>query len=85
MKSTATLLKEGVFVGFILIIIVYIVGYLMTVGGYPMGGIDRDLCKNWNSSYYMEVCLLLSGMLFHIGFEYAGLNKYYVDNYYKNT
>ncbi len=84
MKPFSTILKEAVFVGVLLIIIVYIVGWGMTSFGYPKGNIDPS-CSNWNKSYFMEVCLLLSGMIFHIGCEYTGLNKWYVDNYYSTS
>jgi len=30
----------------------------------------------------MELTLLLAGILFHLVFEYLGINKWYVDNYY---
>ena len=83
MKPFSKILKEAVFVGVILIIIVYIVGFFMTSFGYPKGKVDIS-CAKWNKNYYMEVCLLLSGMLFHIGCEYTELNKWYVDNYYSS-
>jgi hypothetical protein len=82
MKQFSVVLKEALFVGIVLILLVYLVGFGMRTFGYPMGGADAEICKNWNKSYYMEVCLLLSGMLFHIGCEYTGLNEYYAKNYF---
>jgi hypothetical protein len=78
MKSFSTIAKEALFVGAILILLVYIVTYCMKYFNYPMGK-----GKDWNSHYFMEVSLLISGAAFHIICEYTGLNKWYVDNYYK--
>ena len=85
MKSFLKVLQESLIVGILLVIIVYIVGFLLSIFKYPMG-IDKEVekqCTQWNKYYFMEISLLLSGMLFHIGCEYLGINKWYVDNYYK--
>jgi hypothetical protein len=82
MKTFSTVLIESVVVGVALIAIVFVVGTALKSAGYPMSE-PQPQCKNWNDTHIMEVTLLLSGMLFHIICEYTGVNKWYVDNYYK--
>ena len=83
MKTFGVVLGEAFVVGVLLILIVYIVGFGLRMVNYPMGGINAELCKSWNDNYYMEICLLLSGMLFHMGAEYTGLNANYARDYFK--
>jgi hypothetical protein len=75
--------KEGAVVGIVLIVIAYFVSYLVNMSGLFKVDLPKD-CKKWNEKYVMEITLFLSGLLFHVLFEYTGLNKYYVDNYPKS-
>jgi len=74
MKSLQKILIEAVVVGVSLLVIYCIVNKILksTLSNY----ISSD--KN-----VFYVLLVLSAGLLHIVFEYTGLNKYYVDNYYK--
>lgn len=81
MKSIFVIGAEAVFVGILLIIFVFISQFILKALGWPMSNMP-EVCKGWNSTHIMEATLFLAGFLFHSVFEYAGLNKKYVDNYY---
>lgn len=81
-KTFTKVLSEGIVVGLLLIPFTYITGWVFSfLLKKPM---LPDVCKNWNKYRVMEINLLLAGILFHLVFEYTGLNKWYVDNYYSN-
>ena len=80
-KSLKTILIEAIVVGLLLIPFTYIATFVARrVVKSPS---LPKICKSWNKFYTMEVTLILAGMLFHIVLEYVGINKMYVDNYYK--
>tara|TARA_Y100000590_G_scaffold102264_1_gene116217 strand:+ start:240 stop:482 length:243 start_codon:yes stop_codon:yes gene_type:complete len=68
------LFKEAVFVGFFLVIIGTIVGFI--VSKFNTNKMPQ-VCKSWNKNYIMEICLFLTGFIGHYLFEYMGLNKWY--------
>ncbi len=74
-------LTEATVVGVLLIIFVYITSPLVKSlkPGLP------NVCDDWNKNHVMEVHLFLTGALFHIVCEITGLNKYYVENYSKDS
>lgn len=61
-KADSTILLEGVVVGFLLVVLYFILALLFG--------------KKYTT-------LFIAGALFHILCEMSGLNKWYVDNYYK--
>ena len=68
-------LFEGVIVGILLIIFVYISSFLLkNIIKKPT---LPDICDKWNNNYIMEKTLFLAGFLFHITFEFMGWNKWY--------
>ncbi|MDC3332922.1 hypothetical protein OAV62_01640 [bacterium] len=81
MKSLQTIILEALVVGFILIPFVYVTAFIakpfMKSPKLPAA------CKQWNKYFAMEINLLIAGFLFHFVLEYLGVNKWYVDNYYK--
>jgi uncharacterized membrane protein YozB (DUF420 family) len=74
MKSLKKILIEAVVVGLSFLIIYCIVNRLLK------STLSEYISSDKNVFY---VLLVLSAGLLHIVFEYTGLNKYYVDNYYK--
>ena len=80
-KKFNTVLLEGVVVGILLILFVYVSSYLLKLVGQDNLNLP-EICKTWNKHYIMEKTIFLSGLLFHLSFEYTGLNKWYVDSYY---
>ena len=38
------------------------------------------VCNDWNKNFAMEICLFLTGFVFHILCEFAGVNKWYCTN-----
>jgi len=79
-KTFTRVLTEGIIVGLLLIPFTYLSGRLFApLLKKPM---LPDVCKDWNRFYVMEINLLLAGILFHLVFEYLGINKQYVDTYY---
>ncbi len=79
-KQPQTVLLEGVFVGLFLIVFIYISSALLMIGGYPMKKMLKE-CEAWNDTYVMESTAFLAGFLFHLTFEYAGINEWYAKNY----
>ena len=80
-KSPLTVFLEACFVGVVLIGFTYASGLIArNIVSKPS---LPEICSTWNENYIMEVNLFLAGFLFHIVFEYTGINKWYVDNYYK--
>ncbi len=80
-KSAGLVAGEGAFVGVVLIIFIYIAAYLLRVGGYPTIATPEE-CKKWNNTYIMEATAFLAGVLFHVSFEYLGINEHYAKNYF---
>lgn len=80
-KAVGVVLGEGVIVGLLLIVFIYVASYLLHIGGYPMTATPDD-CKKWNNTYIMEATAFLAGLLFHVSCEYSGVNEWYVKNYY---
>ena len=82
-KPVSTVLIEAVVVGLLLIPFVYISGFLAkSIVGKPS---LPEICSSWNENYIMEVNLFLAGFLFHIALQVAGINEWYVKNYYSNS
>jgi hypothetical protein len=80
-KTIITVLIEAVVVGLVLIPMAYIAGYFAKhLVGKPS---LPEICSKWNENHIMEVNLFLAGFLFHIVCQVSGVNKWYVDNYYK--
>lgn len=81
-KSVRTIVMEGVVVGLLLIPLTYLTGKVFS----PLlrKPLLPDVCQSWNQFYVMEINLFLAGFFFHIILEYLGVNKWYVDNYYRN-
>lgn len=82
MKPFIIIFIESCIVGISLIPFTYIAGLLArqltTKPTLP------EICSTWNDYYILELNLFLAGFLFHLVFEYANINKWYVDNYYTN-
>jgi hypothetical protein len=82
-KPLNKVLGEGFFVGIFVIIISICVAFMLKAGGYPKTVLPAA-CDSWNDTYIMQVNLFLTGFLFHVIFEYAGLNKWYAVDYVKS-
>jgi hypothetical protein len=67
MKNILTILIEAVVVAVVAVLFYYLVDVISTKAGYTNTLVNVGIAT----------------ALVHIVFEYAGLNKYYVDNYYK--
>lgn len=65
-RSVTTVLKEAIIVGILTAIVGIIFSKIMTKGSHPR--LDSPYLIS------MIVCLILTGMAIHIGFEYTGLN-----------
>lgn len=81
MKSFVTVSIEAAVVGILLILFVYLSRNILIMAGWPIKDLPL-VCQNWNDTNIMEATLFTAGFLFHMVFEYSGLNKMYVDNYY---
>lgn len=68
MKNFVVVSFEAIIVGLILLGLVYGLRYLSSVSG---ANVDDF------------VIIFISGVVFHLAFEYTGLNKKYVDAYYR--
>lgn len=73
MKNTGVVLIEGLVIGIILVIL-----YTLFIAL-----IKKSLKENKYINLENLLIIFVSGALIHIIFEYTGLNKKYVDNYYK--
>lgn len=73
--SSLQLLFEALIVGVVSLILIYAV----TAGLRPWLGVEGlpSDCKTWNKHHIMEVSIIISGMLFHILAEIAGVNEKY--------
>lgn len=71
------LIYEAIVVGISTVIFGNIAAFL--VGPFFKVDLPKE-CKNWNKFYAMEITLFVTGVLFHLTFEYAGLNKWYCKN-----
>lgn len=80
-KGIGIVATEGFLVGILLIIFIYLASYILRVGSYPMIATPEE-CKKWNDTYIMEATAFVAGFLFHISFEYLGINEYYAKNYF---
>lgn len=67
MKKLNTVLIEAIVIAFVVLLSYLAVKYITSFFGY--------------SNEFLNVAL--AGSLVHIVYEYTGVNKYYVDNYYK--
>ena len=82
-KSFLRVSAEAVAVGILLILFAWISIAILHATG--IGTVETpSQCDRWNDKYIMEISLFLSGFMFHMFFQYAGLNKMYVDDYVKN-
>lgn len=81
-KSIDIVAVEAVVVGALLVVFIYIAAYLLHVIKYPMVATPAE-CKKWNDTYIMEATTFVAGFLFHIAFEYMGINEQYAKNYKK--
>lgn len=79
-KPATTVLSEGIIVGLLLIIFTYVAKFMLQLTNYPKVQLP-EICDTWNKHYTMETTLFLAGFLFHLGFEYSGINKWYAKNY----
>jgi hypothetical protein len=80
-KPFKTIFIESCVVGLLLIPFAYLAGLIAhKVVAKPS---LPDVCSTWNENYIMEVNLFIAGFLFHMVLQYTGVNKYYVDQYYK--
>ena len=78
-KPFTTVFVESVIVGLLLIPFAYLAGYFAkAVTSKPA---LPDICSKWNKYYIMEINLFLTGFIFHMVFEYFGLNRAYAKNY----
>ncbi len=80
MKSSSTVLVEAVIVGILLIVFTYIAQYIVKVLGWPTQNMP-EVCASWNDTHVMEATLFMAGAIFHLVFEYTGLNEWYARNY----
>ncbi len=80
MPSVERVLTEGVVVGILLIIFVYISSAFLHLIEYPVPKLMKE-CSTWNETHIMEVTVFLSGFLFHVVCEATGINAAYVKNY----
>lgn len=72
------LMIEAVVVGIVLVIFGYAGSYLAELF-LPDVSIPES-CKDWNKHYAMEWSLLFTGILAHLFFEVAGINRWYCKN-----
>jgi hypothetical protein len=61
--------KEAVAVGVLTVCVGSLVSFLFMQLPRPQ--------PHWNSYHYMELSLMVTGMLIHLGCEASGLNKWY--------
>lgn len=73
MKKFTTILIESLVIGLIAVIYFFILNLIVPKNILSLNDTNRTL-----------LLIFLSGGLVHLVFEYTGLNKKYVDNYYKN-
>ena len=78
MNRVVKVLLEAVLVG----VGVVILGTIVSYGISKLNPVKLESkCRDWNKYYVMELSLFLTGFLFHIIFEVAGLNKLYCLHY----
>lgn len=71
------LLIEAVVVGVVVVIMGTLVTWLL---GNTFSVDLPPVCKDWNKNYVMEISLFLTGVITHLVFEFAGINKWYCKN-----
>jgi len=79
-KNVLLVVQESIAVGLFLILFIYVAQFILRIVKYPTVATPAE-CKRWNKTYIMEATAFLAGFLFHMVFEYAGINKWYVKNY----
>ena len=79
MMHTLNVLMEAIAVGIITVVLGSVVGY--AVGKLlPSKVVASGICKGGNDKRQMEITLFLTGFIFHVIFEYGGMNKWYCIN-----
>ena len=71
------LLLEAIIVGFVLVIISYVVVFL--ISKFYSHNLPK-ICKKWNKD--LKIFLFFIGVFTHFLFEFTGLNKWYCRNGY---
>lgn len=79
-RSLQRTLIEATVIGIILIIVVYVIQMALSATGQFSVKVP-EACNRWNDKHVMEITIFLSGALFHIAFEYTGLNKWFAESY----
>ena len=74
MSYLLTLLREVVFVGFLVLIGGTIISRVL---GRFFSVKLPSACKKWNKYHIMEISLFLTGAFVHIFCEFTGLNSWY--------
>lgn len=77
-QVTSRVILEGIVVGILLIIVVYIVS--IPIHMLNLSPELPNVCKTWNENHVMEITLFFSGLLFHILCEISGVNMQYAKN-----
>tara|TARA_Y100001958_G_C21247511_1_gene578932 strand:+ start:5468 stop:5725 length:258 start_codon:yes stop_codon:yes gene_type:complete len=75
-NKTLKLLVEAVAVG----IITVFVGYTITWIVSNITSEAKNINKEWNKNYIMELVLFLTGMCIHLLCEVSGINSWYCEN-----
>ncbi len=75
---TLNIIFEGIVVGLLLIVVVYIVSFPVRM--LKLSPELPEVCKTWNKNYVMEITLFLSGLIFHLLCEVSGVNIWYAKN-----
>lgn len=80
MPQVSRVLTEAIVVGLLLTVVGTLVSWAMArLTGRAAE--YRRARQTWNKNHVMEWSLFLSGAVFHLGCEYTGVNRWYVQNY----